>query len=284
MLLGSLHAGGSVNPGGRAVRDSVAAMSSSGSRELAAALEAAGRAERIIMRDYGGEVASRLKPDNSPVTQADVEAEQAIVETLRRHFPDHGFLGEEGGASGDPGRPVWVIDPIDGTKNFVRGIPLFGTQIALTVGGAPVLGVSCMPAMGETLYAEAGRGAFLGARRLAVSGIDSLAAAQVSFGGLNHFLKRGRTDGLLSLAGAAGRSRAFGDVYAYHLLATGRCEVVVEAHISFWDIAALTVIVTEAGGRCTDLAGRPIGPGTSDIVCSNGKLHAAALEAFRGPA
>ncbi len=253
-------------------------MTFSGSRELAAALEAADKAKEIVMRSFGREVPARLKADQSPVTEADVAAEQAIVATLRGHFPDHAFLGEETGTSGDPDRPTWVIDPIDGTKNFVRGIPLFATEIALTRGGKPVLGVSCMPALGETLYAEAGAGAYLDGRRVHVSAIDALASAQVSFGGLHHFLRRGRTEALLGLVAAAGRTRGFGDAYAYHLLASGRCELVVEADIRFWDIAALTIIVEEAGGRCTDLAGRPIGPEVSDIVCSNGILHAPALE------
>ena len=253
-------------------------MTSPHSHELAAALEAAGKAERIIMGYYGHKVLSRLKADDSPVTQADVEAEEAIIATLREHFPNYGFFAEESGASGGSKGPVWVIDPIDGTKNFVRGIPLFATQIALTRGGVPVLGVSCMPAMGETLFAEAGQGAYRGSERLAVSGVDTLSSAQVSFGGLNHFLQHGRTQALLNLAAAAGRTRAFGDAYAYHLLATGRCEIVAEAHICFWDIAALTVIIGEAGGRCTDLAGRPVGAETSDILCSNGKLHALALQ------
>jgi histidinol-phosphatase len=255
-------------------------MTNSHSRELAVALKAAGKAERIIMRYYGREVASRIKADESPVTQADTEAEETIIATLREHFPAYGFLAEESGASSETDRPVWVIDPIDGTKNFIRGIPFFATQIALTRKGVPVLGVSCMPAMGETLFAEAGKGAYLGSKRLAVSAVDSLSAAHASFGGLDHFLRHGRSEALLNLAGAVGRARAFGDAYAYHLLATGRCEIVVEADVRFWDIAALTAIIEEAGGRCTDLAGHPVGPETSHILCSNGKLHAQALQAL----
>jgi histidinol-phosphatase len=257
-------------------------MTTPHSAELAAALEAAAQAEEIVMRYFGHEVTTQLKADASPVTQADLEAEAAIIATLRARFPDYGFLAEESGSSGDSERPMWVIDPIDGTRNFMRGIPLFGTQIALTRGGVPVLGVSSMPGMGETLFAEAGQGAYMASRRLAVSTIDTLSAAQVSFGGLNYFLQYGRKQALLDLTATTGRSRGFGDAYAYHLLATGRSEIVVEAHIRFWDIAALTVIIQEAGGQCTDLAGRPIGPHTADILCTNGPLHAAALDVIRG--
>ncbi len=257
-------------------------MTTSPSPELSAALEAAAKAEKIVMRYFGRAVAARLKVDASPVTDADIEAEEAIIATLRAHFPSYGFLAEESGTSGESDRPMWVIDPIDGTRNFMRGIPLFATQIALTRGGVPVLGVSSMPAMGETLFAESGKGAFLGTERLTVSSTESLSAAQVSFGGLNYFLDHGRTQTLLDLTAKTGRSRGFGDAYAYHLLATGRSEIVVEAHIRFWDIAALTVIIQEAGGKCTDLAGRPIGPQTADIVCTNGKLHARVLDLIAG--
>jgi histidinol-phosphatase len=257
-------------------------MTNSPSPELSAALEAASKAEKIVMRYFGRAVAARLKVDASPVTDADIEAEETIIATLRSHFPDYGFLAEESGTSGDGDRPMWVIDPIDGTRNFMRGIPLFATQIALTRGGVPVLGVSCMPAMGETLFAEAGKGAFMGTERLSVSGTDSLSAAQVSFGGLNYFLEYGRSQALLDLTAKTGRSRGFGDAYAYHLLATGRSEIVVEAHIRFWDIAALTIIIQEAGGKCSDLAGRPIGPQTADIVCTNGRLHARVLDVIAG--
>ena len=258
-------------------------MTNAHSPELAAALDAARKAEPIIMSYFGRKLETRLKDDASPVTQADIEAEEAIIATLHEHFPNYGILAEESGPRGEIDRPLWVIDPIDGTNNFVRGIPFFATQIALARDGVPVLGVSCMPAMGETLFAEAGRGAFRAGQAIAVSNIDSLSSAQISFGGLNYFLKHGRTEALLKLTAAAGRSRGFGDAYAYHLLASGRCEVVVEAHIRFWDIAALTVIVDEAGGRCTDLAGRPIGPSTADIVCTNGKLHAQVLELLGQP-
>jgi histidinol-phosphatase len=252
----------------------------SGSPELAAAIEAAARAAEVIMRYYGREVATRTKADDSPVTQADVEAEQVIIEYLRKRFPEHGFLSEEGGDSDSERESVWVIDPIDGTKNFVRGIPIFGTQIAFTRGGVPVLGVSRLPALGETLFAEVGGGAHLNGERVRVSEVSELSAASASFGGLNHFLRHGRTDALLNLAAAAGRSRGFGDAYAYHLLATGRCDIVTEAHIRYWDVAALAVIIQEAGGRCSTLAGLPIDRHVTDIVCTNGSLHAAVLSAL----
>lgn len=243
------------------------------------ALDAARVAERVVMESYGPGVEAHLKPDQTPVTQADRDAEAVIVETISRRFPAHGFLGEEYGRRNSDAEHVWIIDPIDGTKNYVRGIPFFATQIALMRAGELVLGVSNMPVMDELLYAEKGRGAVLNGATVRVSEVDSVADAQVSFGGLDYFLHAGRFNAVRNLVGRAGRIRAFGDAYAYHLLATGRCEAVLEAHIGIWDIAALAVIVQEAGGRCTDLTGQPVGVGTTSMLATNGRVHSEILQA-----
>jgi len=251
------------------------------SEELQTALRASQKAEEIVLRYFGPEVASTLKPDQTPVTAADLEAEQAIIATLRERFPDYGFIAEESGRSPNSSEMAWIIDPIDGTKNFARGIPLFGTQIALARRGTPILGVSRLPAMQETLCAELGGGAQLNGRRVQVSTVAKLSQAHVSFGGLNHFCAAGLEQGLLDIVRTAARVRAFGDAYAYHLVASGRCEAVIEAKIAFWDVAALSAIVQEAGGVCSDFSGHPIGVDTTNIVCANGAaIHAELLDAI----
>lgn len=250
------------------------------SPEHAAALEASKKAETVIMRYFGRDVQMRQKSDLTPVTQADIEAEQVIIASIRRHFPKHGFLGEETGESHINSEFVWVIDPIDGTKNFIRGIPLFSTQIALLKDGIPVLGVSRLPAMQELIHGEVGYGSYMNGRRIQVSSVDDVSSAFISLGGLNHFIATGQIKNILKVAQSAGRVRSLGDAYAYHLLATGRCEAVMEARIRIWDVAALSVIVAEAGGVCTDLQGRKIGLDTTSVICSNGKLHSQLLDLF----
>ena len=250
------------------------------SLEIKTAISAARAAEEIIMHYYGGDYASRLKPDHTPVTQADEEAEEAIARTIRAQFPEHGFLGEETGEQDRASDYCWIVDPVDGTKNYIRGIPLFGTQIALMHRGVLQLGVSNMPAMGELLHAERGQGAYLNGMRVKVSDVGDLGGAQVSFGGLDYFDAAGRLDAAVTVVRGAGRIRAFGDAYAYHLVATGRCEAVLEAHIKIWDIAALSVIVEEAGGRCTDLDGVGIGTETGSMLATNGRVHEKLLAVF----
>jgi len=251
------------------------------SREMTVALEAAEEASRIIMQHYGADFAVSQKPDATPVTAADLQAERRISEIIRRHFPQHGILGEESGEFHIEREWVWVVDPIDGTKNYIRGIPLFGTQIALLKQGAPYLGVSRLPAMGELLCGERGHGAYVNGQPARVSQTQDLCSSLVSLGGLNHFAAMGHMAGIVRLARAAGRVRGFGDAYAYHLLATGRCEAVVEVGIRVWDIAAFAVIVEEAGGTCTDLEGGKVGLETRSVICSNGAIHRPLIDLFQ---
>jgi len=252
--------------------------------ELSVALEAVIKAERVAMKYFGRNPSVRIKPDASPVSQADLESEAVIVETIHSYFPDHLILGEESGMSAGAGEFMWVIDPIDGTKNFIRGIPLFGIELALAHNGLPVIGVSSVPALGERLFAEIGKGAFRNSedQPIHVSEVDRMEEAHINFGGLNHFTRRGEEAHLLRLVTQAGRLRATGDAYAYHLLATGRCEAVIDASLSFWDIAALSVIVTEAGGRCTDLEGESVNVNTKSAFFSNGTLHQQIFSVYWG--
>ncbi|MDX1605539.1 MAG: inositol monophosphatase family protein [Candidatus Competibacterales bacterium] len=242
------------------------------SEHLEVALRAARAAEAVIRHYYQRNLRIRLKADRTPVTVADVEAERAIKQELAAAFPDHGFHGEEGGRENSDAEHVWLIDPIDGTKSFVRQSPFFSTQIALRRRGEFVLGVSNAPLFGELAWAERGRGAWLNDTRLAVSGIDDLAEATVSFGNIKS-LVRDNGAGFARLVAGCNRLRGYGDFCHGHLLASGRIDVVVESEVSILDVAALGVIIEEAGGRVGDLAGRPLDLDSTSFLASNGHLH-----------
>lgn len=248
---------------------------------LQLAIDAARAAEPIIMQHYCANVAHELKADGSPVTAADKAAEEIIRRTISDRFPDHAFLGEEFGETGSSDH-VWIIDPIDGTKNFMTGIPVFGTQIALLRKGELILGVSNCPALGELCYGEVGNGAFLNDGPIRVSDVAHLPNARTSFGGLNYFKKIGREEGMLRLINGSRRVRGFGDCWAYHLIASGRFEANIESSIRIWDIAAAAAIVTAAGGKISDIDGKPVTKDIRTFVASNGHLHDEILRALRG--
>jgi histidinol-phosphatase len=250
--------------------------------ELQAALEAAHAAAEVIQGLYRRNLEVTLKADKSPVTEADVRAEQAIRQILQARFPDYGFYGEETGRHAMDAEAVWIVDPIDGTKCFVRGTPFFSTQIALWRGGRVVLGVSSAPVYGELAWAEEGRGAFLNGRPLRVSAINNLARATVSTGNLRHIAESPRWSGLGRLFARAYSGRGYGDFVHYHLLARGALEVVIESDIDILDIAAVSVIVREAGGTFTDLEGRAVGLETLSVLASNGLLHEEVRQMLDG--
>lgn len=251
------------------------------SQFLKVALEAAKNAEEVITAYYTDDMEVELKEDETPVTLADRGAEKVIRETIKQAFPDHGFLGEEYGTEEGDSPYVWIIDPIDATKNYIRKIPIFGTQIALMKGDDLILGVSNAPLLNELLYAESGSGAFLNGKPIAVSSVTQPEAAMICHGGLRWFTEKGIFPGVYNLINKVARSRGFGDFYMYHLVASARADVVVEAAISVWDIAAITVIVREAGGKVTDIQGRPITKATESLVATNGILHDAVLDYFK---
>jgi histidinol-phosphatase len=243
------------------------------SPELAAALEAAEAAARVIRELYQKNVAVRLKEDKSPVTEADVRAEEAIRGVLHSRFPTHAFYGEETGRSGDADS-LWLVDPIDGTKAFVREYPMFSTQIALLRGGRLVLGVSSAPLYGELAWAERGQGAFLNGRPLRVSAVDAVEQAALSAGNLKTLALDGpRWARYGALVARLNRIRGYGDFLHYHLLAAGKIDAVVESDVNVLDVAALVTIVEEAGGRFTDLEGREIGLDSTTVLATNGRLH-----------
>ncbi len=248
---------------------------------VAAALAAARAAGEIAMKYYRGGFEVTLKADQTPVTQADREGEQVITAILRRAFPDHGFLGEEFGAQGPTDRR-WIIDPIDGTKNFVRGIPVWAVLIGLEEQGEVTTGVTLNPASGECFWARKGEGAFCDGERLRVSDLDRLGAATVLHSDLKLLRATSCWDGFVRLVDAASRTRGFGDYYGYGLLAQGRAEIYAEVDLKPWDIAAVKILVEEAGGRFTDFSGRPTIYGGT-VLASNGRLHDEALRLLTGP-
>ena len=245
-------------------------------RVLQVAVEAARAAGDVALKYFRRGVEVTLKADRSPVTQADREAEQVIVELLGRAFPTHGFLGEELGARGS--KDVrWIVDPIDGTRNFVRGIPNWAVLIALEERGEITAGVILNPVSGELWTARKGQGAFLGGERLRVSEVSSLEKATLVHASLGPVRRGGHWDGFLRLVDATDRQRGFGDFMCYTVLAEGKAEISVEApDLKPWDLAPVKLLVEEAGGRFTDFAGAPsIYSGTA--LASNGRLHDAAL-------
>ena len=251
------------------------------SKELTAALAAARAAGEVIRAHYQRNPAVRLKADASPVTEADLRSEEVIRATLSERFPGFGFYGEETGRHALDAENVWLVDPIDGTKAFVREIPFFSTQIALLRAGRLVLGVSSAPVSGELAWAEEGGGAWLNDRPVRVSGVAALGQAAVSTGNLRSLAACARWQRFGRLVSAAGYLRGYGDFVHYHLLARGALEVVLESDVNILDIAALTVIVREAGGTFTDLEGRAVGLATTSVLATNGALHAEVLEILK---
>jgi len=224
------------------------------------------------------------KPDMTPVTDADRAAEEAIRATLKRARPRDGVVGEEFGSTGSGWRR-WVVDPIDGTKNFVRGVPVWATLIGLMEEDQVVVGLVSAPMLQRRWWAARGQGAWSGrglssATRCEVSEVDSLTDASFAYSSLQGWEPQGRLEGLLELSRRCWRTRAYGDFWSHVLVAEGAVDCSAEPEVSIWDLAALSVIVEEAGGRFTDLEGRP-GPGGGSAVATNGRLHVELLELLR---
>lgn len=253
------------------------------SPELECALEAARAAAAISRRYYRGNLEVRTKADRTPVTRADVECEEAIRKIVLERFPEHGFYGEEGGQTRADAEALWLVDPIDGTKGFIRGYPFFSTQIALMRGGVPVLGVSSGALFDEVAWAEAGQGASLNSERLQVSDVADLSRAALSTGNLKSLAASEGWPRFGEIVTSLDRIRGYGDFYQYHLLAAGKIDAVIESDVGILDIAALAVIVQEAGGVFTDLNGQPVGLGTRSVLAAaTAALHEELLDRLRG--
>jgi len=251
------------------------------SRDLALALRLADAADaQSLPRFDSPDLEVSTKADNSHVTDADLATERAIRSLLATARPDDGIFGEEFGAEGSTHRQ-WIIDPIDGTANFLRGVPLWGTMIALAVDGIPQVGVVSMPAIGRRWWAAAGSGAWTATdaepRRIRASAVSSLDDASVSFQSIAQWAESGHIDQLLTLADRVWRDRAYGDIYAYMPVAEGRIDMVAEFGVKEYDVAAAVPIVREAGGRMTGFDGAET---ISDLstLATNGILHEAFLD------
>jgi histidinol-phosphatase len=249
---------------------------------LQVARSAAAAAADVIHRYYGSDALGlEHKADDSPVTRADLESEQVIRRILLQAFPDHAIYGEEEGRRGDS-RFLWLVDPIDGTKSFVRGYPMFSTQIALMVDDTLLLGVSCASEFGETAWARRGGGAFLDGRPIRCAHTATLQRATLSTGNLKSLAAGPGWQQLGALVPQLHRIRGYGDFLHYHLLARGALDLVLESDVNILDIAALAVIVREAGGAFSDLDGREPGLATRSVLAGVPGLHAELLQRFAG--
>ncbi|HTQ09977.1 MAG TPA: inositol monophosphatase family protein [Fimbriimonadaceae bacterium] len=248
------------------------------SPRLAFAVEVAVKAGRSTLPHFQTGTAVELKSDATPVTIADREAERLIRSELKARYPKEAVLGEEEGQVG-AGSSRWVLDPIDGTKSFISGVPLYATLLAFEEGGDPILGVCYFPALNELLYAETGRGATWNGRPARVSETPSLEGSVVVSGSMASMTKAGRSEGFRRIEAKTMASRTWSDAYGHALVATGRVAAMVDPIVARWDISAMAVIVREAGGRFTDFKG---GDGlVGEALSSNGLVHHELLEAFR---
>jgi histidinol-phosphatase len=258
--------------------------------DLAIALELADVADEITLgRFRASDLIVDTKPDMTPVTEADRAAEEALRARLAEAKPGDDVLGEEFGSSGDGGGRRWIIDPIDGTKGYVRGMPVWATLLALEVDGKSELGVVSAPALGRRWWASRGGGAWLAdglsrePRSLRVSAVPSLGDSQLCYGGLEDWEDAGRDLGLfLELARRCWRTRGVGDVWSYMLVAEGAAEIGLDPIGSLWDLAAPRAIVEEAGGRFSDFSGAARADGGSGLA-TNGLVHDSVLEIIGPP-
>ncbi len=258
--------------------------------DLATAREVARRAAEAAsaasLAHFRRGVRVERKPDRTPVTQADRDSEAAILAIVREAFPEHGFLGEETGAHAGSAETRWIVDPLDGTKGFTRGRGFWGALVALEHQGRIAAGAMALPALGETYWAARGLGAWLrvgdGApQRLRVSAVADWADATLSFGEPHVLFRPPMLERLAALALSAQTARCYGDLAGCALVLQGKAEAWVEAGVQIWDLGPLPVLVEEAGGRFTDLAGRPT-HASGSCVATNGLVHEHVLRALAG--
>ncbi len=244
---------------------------------LDAARALADLADARTMAAFRGHLDVRTKRDGTWVTEVDEGVERELRAEIHARFPDHAVLGEEDGLDGPPDAPRWVLDPIDGTTNFVKGNPIFATLIGLQVDGQDVVGVVSAPALATRFEGVVGGPARQDGRPIRVSDTARLADAEVALGDLRYFAERGLLDGASRLARTAARQRGYGDFWQHCLVAAGSTDVAAEATVSLWDLVAVKVVVEAAGGTFTDLDGR-VTAGGGSAVSTNGHLHATVLD------
>lgn len=263
--------------------------------ELGAALEVAlaacDAADAISLGMFRGAMSIEAKPDASFVTAADTAVERAVRELITRRFPDHGLVGEEYGEAASGSGRRWIIDPIDATHNYMRGVPIYATLLALEIDGAPALGAVSAPALGRRWFAWQGGGAWAvdtkagrwdreSSVRIGVSSIDRLEEASVVYSSYVSIVDSGLAPGFPSLLEGVWRDRGLGDFYGYMLVAEGAAEVMLESNLKTWDLAGPRAVLEEAGATLTDLRGGADMPGAG-VLATNGRLHARVLDELR---
>jgi histidinol-phosphatase len=244
-------------------------------------VRAAQLAGRVALGYFDTGVAVETKPDHSPVTIADRSAEEALRNHLLGRFPGDGFLGEEFGDTPGTSGYRWIIDPIDGTRSFVRNVPIWATLVGLEHRGEMIAGIAHVPTWDQTFRALRGDGAYRDERRIRVSDVPSLDKALVSYSSFGFFKAADRHDTFMTMLARSERSRAYADFYGFVLVAQGSVDLMVEHGVHIWDVAGLKVLVEEAGGRFTDWDGGP-SIDRPDVIASNGLVHDAALAILRG--
>ena len=252
------------------------------SPRLRFALDAVRKAGQSTLAHFQTGVTVEYKSDASPVTVADKDAEAILREAINAQFPGETILGEEQGLTGT-GNTRWIIDPIDGTKSFICGVPLYATLLSYEVNGEPILGVSYFPALDEMVYAEQGSGCYLNESKVHVTNRLTTAGGFLACGGPNSMVKYGRWDGFEQLSKEAVATRTWSDAYGHCLVATGRVDAMIDPIVSRWDLSAIKIIVEEAGGRFTDFqGGNPFTKGDFGLeaISSNGHVHDEILRVY----
>ncbi len=231
----------------------------------------------ITLKYYQKKLKHKVKDNNSPVTMADLNCEKFMSFKIKTRYPEHSILGEEGGESGSGSEFKWIIDPVDGTKNFMRKYPYWGTMLALEYMGEIILGVISMPALKDFVYAAKGMGCYYNDKKAKVSKIKLLKDSYLIHGGIDYISTESYKDNFLNLSRACYYSRGFGDCHGHAFIIKGKAEIMVDPHVSPWDVAPVKICVEESGGMFTDLSGKK-SIYSGNALVTNGKVHEAALK------
>jgi histidinol-phosphatase len=252
------------------------------SKELVVAIDASDAAAKLIRSYFKGNFIVDIKEDMTPVTEVDIKAENTIKEIIMNAFPDYGFYGEETCRENKNSEYTWLVDPIDGTKGFVRGYPFFSTQIALMHRDEIILGVSNAPIFDEIIFAEKGKGAWMNNKQIHISNTKDIVSSTISTGNLKTIAQSENWKNLGKIVSKADRIRGYGDFYHYHLLASGKIDVVIESDVNILDVAALSLIIEESGGVFTDFQGKRSNLDTTSVIASNPILYSSIKKELIG--
>ena len=252
------------------------------STELVIAIDASNAAAKLIRSYFKGNFNVDIKKDMTPVTEVDIKAENTIKEIILNAFPDYGFYGEETCRENKNSEYTWLVDPIDGTKGFVRGYPFFSTQIALMHHDEIILGVSNAPIFEEIIFAEKGKGAWMNNKQMHISNTKDIVSSTISTGNLKTIALSENWMNLGKIVSKADRIRGYGDFYHYHLLASGKIDVVIESDVNILDVAALSLIIEESGGVFTDFQGKRSNLDTTSVIASNPNLYSSIKKELIG--